>query len=151
MVGIQLYSHLPDIVVDTTETGTDGVVVALPLIEIDTAEMSGINCSMAPQQQASTFLIPLLDKWCSSLYNLWHSKYFTFANTFEVAQPEQNTVWIDIVGALYIAEVNVLSGWIGLVQPQPSRSLIIVTILYQLLRCCINAQEANSGLTNTER
>ena len=110
MVGIQLYSHLPYIVVDAAKACSDSAVVTLHLIKTDTAEMSGINCSMAPQQQASTLLIPILDKWSSCLYNLWHSKYFTFANTFEVAQPEQYTVWIDIVGALYIAEVNVLSG-----------------------------------------
>jgi hypothetical protein len=51
---------------------------------------------------------------------------------------------------LHITEVDVLCGGIGVVQPQPCRSLVVITILDELLRSGIDAEESDGRLANAE-
>ena len=50
MVGIELYSHLPNIVVDAAPAEAEGMVVALHVVEVDTSQMTRIYGGMTPEQ-----------------------------------------------------------------------------------------------------
>ena len=88
MVRVQLYGHLPDIVVDAADAGSNGAVVALELVQAYAAQVTGIHGSVAPQQQASAVLVPGLDGRCGGLYVCRHCEYFRFTDAFQVTQPE---------------------------------------------------------------
>ena len=127
------------------------MVVALHLIEADATQMSGIDSSMTPKQHASTILIPFLNRWCCSLHIGRDVPNVAFAHTLKVAQPEEHTVGLYYIDRSDGAERNELSRRIGLVQPQPGRSLIVIALLYQFLWRSIDAQETDGRLTDTER
>ena len=115
VVGVELDGHSPGILVDTAHTEAEGMVVALHFIEVDAAQVSGIDGSVAPEQHRTAILVPLADDRCGSLYVGGDVPYVTLRDTLKVAQPEEHTVWFDIGCTLDVVEAHELSCRIGLV------------------------------------
>jgi hypothetical protein len=130
---------------------SEGVVVTLHLVKVDAAQVSGIDGGMAPEQHAAAILVPLADERSGCLNVGGDVPHVTLADTLKVTQPEEHTERLNIVDTLDIIEAYKLSGRIGLVQPEPCRSLVVVAILNQFFRSTIDTQETDGGLTNTER
>ena len=151
MVGIQLYGHLPDIVVDAAETEAEGVVVVLHVVKVETSQVSGIDGGMAPEQKATASLVPLADDGCGSLHVGRHVPHVALAYAFQVAHPEEHAERLDDIGGGDGGEGYELGGGIGLVEPQPCRCLVVVAVGNQLFGGGIDAQEADGRLTDAER
>ena len=96
--------------------------------------MANVRGGVAPEQQATAVLIPFLDDRCSTFHDFGDAPYLILTDALEVAQPEEHAERLHIVGTLDVAEVQVLSGRIGLVQPEPGRSLVVVAIGDEFLR-----------------
>ena len=150
-VGIEFNSHLPNIVIDAARAEAEGVVVALHFVEADATEMTGIDSGMAPEQQRTTLLVPLADGRRGSLHVSGDVPHVALADAFEVAHPEQHAEAVNVGNRLHVVEADELGGGIVGVQPQPSRSLIVVAILHEFIGRSIDAQEADGSLTDAER
>ena len=92
VIGVQLYSHPPNIVIDATFTEAEGMVIVLHVVEVDTTQMTSIDCCVTPEQHASALFIPLLDEWCGSLHVGRDVPYVAFAYTLKVAPELVETV-----------------------------------------------------------
>ena len=106
---------------------------------------------MAPEQHAAAILVPLADERSGCLNVGGDVPHVTLTDTLKVTQPEEYTERLNIVDTLDIIEAYILGCGIGLVQPEPCRSLVVVAILNQFFRSTIDTQESDGGLTNTER
>ena len=140
--------HLPNIGVVAARSSVDGVVVVLEHIHVETTEGADVRSSVSPKEEAATILIPLTNTRSSVHDNFGHLPYG--AVVVEVAHPPEHAVRLEYVGRSDAAEWNEGAGWIGLVEPEPSRSIVVVTIGDELFRSIEYREIADSGLADAE-
>ena len=151
VVGIQLDGHLPHVVVDAAATEAEGVVVTLHIVEADATEVACIDGGVAPEEHAASSLVPLANERRSGLYVGGDVPHVAFADVLKVAEPEEYAVGLNHVGGSDACEGHELSRGVVVVQPEPCRSLVVVALLNELLRCVVDAEEADGCLTDTQR
>ena len=127
------------------------MVVGLHVVDVQPSQMTDIDGGMAPEEQASASLVPFPDDGSGELHHFGHVPYSVLANTFQVAEPEEHAEWFDVANALHVAEIHILSSGIIGLQPQPSRSLVVVALLHEFFRSGIDTEESNGGLAYAQR
>ena len=148
---VQLDGHLPDIVVDTAGAEAEGMVIALHVVQVQTAQVAGVHGGMAPEQEAAAILVPFTDGRCRRLDGGRDVPDIGLADTLQVTQPEQDTVRSQVAGGSDGREGKEDGGRIGVMQPQPGGSLVVVAVRNEFLGRRIDAQEADGGLSDPER